>query len=146
VYVAFLNGTLEETLYVMPPPPMKVPLGHAWLLIKSLYGLVQAPRVWYNLLTSELQQMDFRVSAYDLCIYIHNRKALIISVHVDDIRIYAANDQIIVEFRNDLSDKFAITSEDPDALYLGMHIEHTQDTIKIYQAEYVRRLLDRFSF
>jgi hypothetical protein len=146
VYVAFLNSTLEETLYVMPPPPMKVPPGHAWLLIKSLYRLVQAPRVWYNLLTSELQQIDFCVSAYDLCIYIHNRKALIISVHVDDIRIYAANDQIIVEFRNNLSDKFAITSKDPDALYLGMHIEHTQGTIKIHQAEYVRRLLDRFSF
>jgi hypothetical protein len=146
VYVAFLNALLKEKLYVRPPPPIELPSGHVWLLLKSLYGLVQAPRAWYDTLTTKLVQMGFRVSPFDPCVYIHTTKQLIISVHVDDIRIYAATQDIIDHFRDDLSDAFTITSEDPDALYLGMHIEHTPGTVKIHQAEYVRRLLDRFDF
>jgi ribonuclease HI len=148
VYVAFLNAILKEKLYVIPPQPMKLAPGQAWLLIKSLYGLVQSPRMWYDTLTAKLIDMGFRVSAFDPCVYIHAKKQLIISVHVDDIRIYAANQQLIDEFREELSDTFTITSEDPDALYLGMHIEHDHGhgTIKIHQSEYVRRLTDRFDF
>jgi hypothetical protein len=144
VYVAFLNATLKHKLYVVPPPPFELPPGHVWLLLKSLYGLVQAPRAWYETLTAKLIELSFRVCLFDPCVYIHTTQNLILSVHVDDIRIYAANQHTIDNFLNQLSQAFAITSEDPDALYLGMHIEQGPDSIKIHQSEYVRRLLERF--
>jgi hypothetical protein len=143
VYVAFLNATLRHKIYVISPPPFQLLPGHAWLLLKSLYGLVQAPREWYDTLTAKLIEMGFCVSLFDPCVYIHTRP-LIISVHVDDIRIYAADQSTIDVFRDELSQAFAIASEDPDALYLGMHIEQGPDSIKIHQSEYVRRLLERF--
>jgi hypothetical protein len=125
---------------------MELPPGYVWRLIKSLYGLVQAPRAWYDTLTAKLIQLGFRVSPFDPCVYISTTKLLIISVHVDDIRMYAATDGIIEAFRQKLSEAFTITSEDPDALYLGMHIEQTQNTIKIHQQGYVKRRTDRFGY
>ena len=76
--------------------------------------------------------MGFRVSPFNLCIYIYTTKALIISVHVNNIRMYAASYTLIYNFREELSKLFTITSKDPNALYLSMHIKHAQGTIKIY--------------
>ncbi|CAI9626822.1 unnamed protein product [Alternaria burnsii] len=144
VYVAFLNAELKEQVYCIPPPPVKLPRGHAWLLQKSLYGLVQSPRTWYQMLTSTLTKMGFRTSPYDPCVYTHTQDTIIISVHVNDIRIYAPHADVIDRFKAKLSKEFVITSEDPDALYLSMHIKHSQGTIKIHQAEYVRRTLEKY--
>jgi hypothetical protein len=43
---AFLNALLgeHEEVYLRPPPPITLPPGHVWQLLKALYGLVQAPR------------------------------------------------------------------------------------------------------
>lgn len=145
VYVAFLNGELHETVYVIPPPPVQLPKGHVWKLLKSLYGLKQSPRQWYEKLASKLTQMGFRTSFFDPCVFIHKIDQIIISVHVDDIRIYAATNLLVDKFKFELSQIFAITSEDPEALYLGIHIEQSKDSIKIHQAEYIRKKLQEYS-
>jgi hypothetical protein len=84
------------------------------------------------MLTQKLTDIGFRTSPYDPCVYTHITDSIIILVHVDDIRIYAPNDDTINRFKAQLAEAFVITSEDPDALYLGMHIKHVHDTIKIY--------------
>jgi hypothetical protein len=103
VYVAFLNATLKHKLYVVPPPLFELPPGHVWLLLKSLYGLVQALRAWYEILTAKLIELSFRVCLFDPCVYIHTTQNLILSVHIDNIRIYAANQHRIDNFLNQLS-------------------------------------------
>jgi hypothetical protein len=110
----------------------------------ALYGLVQAPRAWYDTLTAELIRLGFRISPFDPCIYIHTQRALIISVHVDDIQIYALNRDIIATFKAELSEAFTITTPNPNALYLGMHIKQDNNSITIHQKEYVRRFLDKY--
>jgi len=84
------------------------------------------------MLTKKLTDISFRTSPYDPCVYVHITDIIIISVHVDDIRIYALHNNVIDLFKAQLAAAFVITSEDLDALYLGIHIKHAHGTIKIY--------------
>ena len=50
VKTAFLNGTIDEEVYIEQPLGFEVKEGKAYVckLKKALYGLKQAPRVWYT--------------------------------------------------------------------------------------------------
>ena len=56
---AFLNGELNEEIYMRVPPGYKAAPGTVWRLKKALYGLKQASREWYKKLSSELSSLGF---------------------------------------------------------------------------------------
>ena len=72
---AFLNGFIEEEVYV------KQPLGfedhafpdHVFKLTKALYGLKQVPRDWYERLSSFLIKNDFQKSKVDTTLFIKKK-------------------------------------------------------------------------
>lgn len=47
---AFLNGNLDHTVYLKPPSGVEDSEKHVWKLNKSLYGLKQSPKIWYETL------------------------------------------------------------------------------------------------
>nr|GEU54886.1 retrovirus-related Pol polyprotein from transposon TNT 1-94 [Tanacetum cinerariifolium] len=61
VKTAFLNGTLREEVYVSQPDGFVDPdnQNHVYKLKKALYELKQAPRAWYDMLSSFLLSHDF---------------------------------------------------------------------------------------
>ena len=67
VHNAFLNGILQEEVYMAQPPRFVDPAlpSHVCRLHKSLYGLKQAPRAWYNWLSEFLLSIGFQTSKGD---------------------------------------------------------------------------------
>ena len=79
IQTAFLNGELEEKIYVIPPEGA-CPKGHIWLLKKAVYGLKQASKAWYKTLESHLKTIGFTKSLIDGALYLS--KIAFIEVHV----------------------------------------------------------------
>nr|GFB28596.1 hypothetical protein [Tanacetum cinerariifolium] len=93
VKTAFLNGNLQEEVYVSQPDGFVGPdnPNHMYKLKKALYGLKQAPRAWYDMLSSFLLSQDFSKGSVDPTLFIrrNGNDLLLVQIYVDDI-IFAA--------------------------------------------------------
>ncbi|GJV66256.1 retrovirus-related pol polyprotein from transposon TNT 1-94 [Tanacetum coccineum] len=103
VKTTFLNGNLWEEVYVSQPDGFVDPdkPNYVYKLKKALYGFKQAPRAWYDMLSSFLIFNDFSKDSVDPTLFIHRegKDILLVQIYVDDI-IFAATTQ-------ELCDKFA---------------------------------------
>ena len=90
VTTAFLNGELEEEVYMQQPKDF-IHEGEEHLVCKlneSIYGLKQSPRCWNTALDKQLKEMGFVQSTSDPCIYVYINAGgdiSFIGVYVDDI-------------------------------------------------------------
>ena len=90
VSTAFLNAELKEEVYTEQPEGFKEN-DLVWLLVKSLYGIHQAPREWY-LLVSEFvkQSLGFKSCVTDPCFFFKTSKSgklILLIMFVDDFQI-----------------------------------------------------------
>ena len=86
---AFLNGFINEEVYVEQPPgfgSFNFP-NHVFKLKKALYGLKQAPRSWYERLSKFIISSGFKMGKIDTTLFIKLREndILIVQIYVDDI-------------------------------------------------------------
>ena len=84
---AFLNGFLNEEVYVSQPPGFEDHLysNHVFKLKKALYGLKQAPRQWYERLSNFLLSKGYARGAVDKTLFIrkHDNDVILVQVYVD---------------------------------------------------------------
>ena len=95
VVTAYLYGSLDSKIYMRVPKGLKIP----WLnqnrnmfnvhLQRSLYGLKQSGRMWFNSLSNFFLQRGYTNN--DDCPYVFIKKSndgfCIISIYVDDLNI-----------------------------------------------------------
>ena len=103
VKCAFLNGELEETVYVEQPPGFvnqEFP-NHCYILDKAVYGLKQAPRAWYQTLTKFLKLSKFKQGAVNRTLFRKNvgDDLMLVQIYVDDIIFGSTNPTLTDEFR-----------------------------------------------
>ncbi|KAL8125961.1 hypothetical protein AgCh_013308 [Apium graveolens] len=99
---AFLNGELEEEVYVEQPPGFvdsKFP-HHVYKLDKALYGIKQAPRAWYETLAQFFLESGFNRGTIDKTLFYlnHGKDLLLVQIYVDDIIFGSTNDRLCKRF------------------------------------------------
>jgi ribonuclease HI len=146
---AFLNGELEETVYVTQPPGFN--LGDGALVCKlnrALYGLHQAPRAWHQRLSKELDTHGFKVSEADAGLYIFagEEDTCYVLVYVDDILMAAKELATINKVKQILMEAFEARDLGEATLFLGITItrDRTNKLVKLAQARLITELLERF--
>jgi hypothetical protein len=146
VKAAFLSSNLDKPVYMKPPKDIALPNGFCLIVVRALYGLKQSPRAWYQKLRDTLVGWNWRMSAYDPCVFINDNTGLILEVHVDDINVMGKELQSILEFKSQISSTFQMTDEGECSWYLGMHVEQKPGEIRIHQRKYVDEIVAKYGF
>lgn len=145
VKTAFLNGDVDEDIYVEPPDGYPEAEGRVLKLNRSLYGLKQAPRQWYQKLRDFLLANGWQVSQYDTSVFFDGR-GLFMTVYVDDINLFGSDIHAINRTKELMKSRFQMSDLGQCAYYLGMHvITDNNGSIKLSQQSFVEQLLNRFS-
>lgn len=123
VKTAFLNGELQEEIYMQVPEGVECENGQVCRLKKSLYGLKQASRAWNSKFVNLMKACDLNQSKADPCVFhgVISSKKVIILLYVDDGLIIAEDQRSIDNMLKKLSDEFSITLG-MNNYYVGMEI------------------------
>jgi hypothetical protein len=125
VKIAFLNGVLEEEVYVRQPlgfESEKYP-HRVYKLRKALYGLKQALRAWYDRLRGVLFERGFEMEKVDQTLFLlrQGRDILIVQVYVDDIVFGGSSNSLVARFAEDMSREFEMSMMGELQFFLGLH-------------------------
>ncbi|GJX76354.1 putative ribonuclease H-like domain-containing protein [Tanacetum coccineum] len=147
---AFLYGKIEEEVYVSQPPGFEDPNfpDRVYNVDKALYGLHQAPRAWYETLSTYLLDNGFQRGKIDKTLFIRRvrRIILLVQVYVDDIIFGSTKKLLCIEFEKIMHKKFQMSSMGELTFFLGLQVKQKNDGIFISQDKYVTEILNKFGF
>lgn len=149
IETAFLNGTLEEEIYMKAPNASLTGGNEVWQLRKSLYGLKQASHVWNKLLDSTLKGLGFDRCSKDTCVYLYrsNQAFIILAVHVDDMLIVSNSKSRLTKMKDALGQHFKVKDLGEVKYLLGIEVTRNKksNTIELSQQAYIDQLLKRYN-
>ncbi len=155
---AFVQSSLppNEDYFVRPPVGCpKSPPGTYWKLLRSLYGLKRAPKLWYEKLSYHLKAMGLKCCANSPCLFygslIEGEPPIYIGIYVDDIIYFSSSDRVEKEFENRLSSIGEIDFMGQVSHFLGIEFTwcHHVDgniSVNLTQQSFVENLLDSFGY
>lgn len=148
IKTAFLNGPLEESIYMLQPEGYQDGTDRVCYLQRGLYGLKQASRNWNNLFKQFVMEHGFTQSDADPCVFTKEANTnnwMILCLYVDDGLLVCKNEKLLKTFISSLKGKFEITCHEPSC-YVGMEIKRDRKSKAIFvnQQGYITRMLSRF--
>ena len=152
IKTAFLHGILpeDETMYMEQPPGFASPGKEEWVmrLMKSIYGMKQASRIWNQTFHNAVVQWGFERLDCEWCVYRRNSPTgtIIFAVHVDDIIAAGSSPKETEQFRDLLKSKWEITElgEPKHALGIAISRNHENHTISLSQAAKIDQLVNEY--
>jgi hypothetical protein len=142
---AFVQADLDKDVYVEPPQGFShlFPEGSFLKLNKSLYGMTDAPLIFFELLKSNLQKVGFKQFQHiDPCLFVH-KKAICLT-YVDDCLWFgkdgAALDALIQQMQKAGMD-LTVESNDVSA-FLGIQFTRKGETIELKQVGLINKIIE----
>ncbi|GJX13813.1 putative ribonuclease H-like domain-containing protein [Tanacetum coccineum] len=121
---AFLYGKIEEEVYVCQPLGFEDPdfPDRVYKVEKALYRLHQAPRAWYETLSTYLLDNAFQRGKIDKTLFIRRDKGdiLLVQVYVDDIIFGSTKKSLCTEFEKMMHKKFQMSYMGKLTFFLGL--------------------------
>ncbi|GKD20395.1 retrovirus-related pol polyprotein from transposon TNT 1-94 [Tanacetum coccineum] len=150
VKIAFLKGNLREKVYVSHPDGFvdKDKPNHVYKLKKAPYKLKQAPRAWYDMLSSFLISQDFSKGSVDPTLFIRRdgKELLLVQIYVDDIIFAASTPELCDLFAKIMCSKFKMSMMGKISFLLGLQISQSPRGIFINQSKYALESLKKYGF
>ncbi|RHN42089.1 putative RNA-directed DNA polymerase [Medicago truncatula] len=144
----FLNGELEEEVYVKQPQGFEVEgkEGKVYKLHKALYGLKQAPRAWNSKIDAYFLQNGFVKSPSEPSLYVKRSGAnfLMVCLYVDDLIYAGTNHDMVQSFKEAMMKEYEMTDLGLMKYFLGIQVKQTKCEIFITQEKYIHDLLKKF--
>ncbi|KAK1666037.1 hypothetical protein QYE76_054196 [Lolium multiflorum] len=133
VKTAFLNGDLDEDVYMTQPEGFVVEGKEhlACRLKKSIYGLKQASRQWYLKFDKIIRTFGFTENVKDNCIYVKFKgsRFTILVLYVDDILLACSDKDMLHETKNFLSSNFDMKDLGEASYVLGIEIHRDRSKV-----------------
>lgn len=147
VKCAFLNGHLNEEIYMTQPEGFENGTNMVCKLNKSLYGLKQASRMWNERFNEFMLKIGFARCLNDHCLYIKKSNDIIcyILLYVDDLLIVSGDMKLINVIKSMLLREFEMTDLNEANNFLGINIvRKDMHQITMDQTNYFRKMLQKF--
>ncbi|GJZ14128.1 retrovirus-related pol polyprotein from transposon TNT 1-94 [Tanacetum coccineum] len=145
---AFLNGLINEQVYVAQPPgfiDFQKP-DHVYKLKKAFYGLKQAPKAWYDRLKVFLIKHEYKIGMVDNTLFTKKKSSnlIIVQIYVDDIIFGSTCQDMCDEFAKIMHDMFEMSMMGELNFFLGLQIKQMEDDIFFNQSKYIKKILKKF--
>ncbi|GKA47972.1 putative ribonuclease H-like domain-containing protein, partial [Tanacetum coccineum] len=141
---------IGEEVYVCQPPGFEDPdfPDKVYKVEKALYRLYQAPRAWYETLSTYMLDNRFQRGKIDKTLFIKRHKGdiLLVQVYVDDIIFGSTKKELCIAFEKLMHEKFQMSSMGELTFFLGLQVKQKKDGIFISQDKYVEEILKKFGF
>ena len=154
---AFLQATFakHERVYVDPPPEWEPDRDFVWELLRSMYGLRVAGRVWSDVANDFMTTLEFRGRKFipttsDPCVYTwrdkHGRLGGVVDLHVDDFR-QTGRPALLAYVQEALARQWKVTSKNNATRHLGVNYTWSEDrtSVELNQHDKIDDMLTEFN-
>jgi Reverse transcriptase (RNA-dependent DNA polymerase) len=147
IETAFLNGDLEEEIYMDAPEGLDAASDECVLLEKSIYGLVQSARMFYLKLKQVVVRLGYKQSECEPCLFSKhvNGSIVLVIVYVDDCYV-VGSDGNLDRFIEEIQKEFKIKIQDSPTDYLSCELRFDEEKKRAWmgQPHLIKRLEKAF--
>jgi hypothetical protein len=141
---AFLQGELNESIYMEQPEKYDDGTNKVCKLNKAIYGLKQAGRQWNKKLDTALLKFGLVKCKTDPCIYHDNKLNLLVAIYVDDFLIFYKQKNELEGICEFLNNNFKMKDIGEAKSCIGIRIQQYDGCMELDQERYILDVLERF--
>ncbi|UYV74843.1 hypothetical protein LAZ67_12001291 [Cordylochernes scorpioides] len=146
VKAAYLNGNIENTIFMEQHAGFVQDRNKVCKLNKSIYGLPQSVRSWYEKFSQVLHDCGLEKLKSDLCLFKwrNEDKYFYVGIYVDDFITVSDSEDTSNRFINKLRHHLEIKDVTCKGMFLGIKIIQDKEGISLQQSHYVQQILQKY--